>query len=121
MRVARTGVSRERVFRPLVSSRWQRIRSTAGQRAVRGPSVTAAQDERMVTVQELADEAVFARELGEQLSLVYSGAVPPERVRACVAREVHEMRGVCADRGRFGRLVESNVRRKLALYAARPS
>jgi hypothetical protein len=75
----------------------------------------------MVTVQELADEAVFARELGEQLSLVYSGAVPPERVRACVARDVHEMRGVCADRGRFGRLVESNVRRKLALYAARPS
>jgi len=75
----------------------------------------------MVTVQALADEALFARELGDQLSLVYSGAVPPDRVRACVAREVHEMRGMCSDRRRFGRLVESSVRRKLAMYAARPS
>lgn len=74
----------------------------------------------MVAVQALVDEAAFARELSEQLSLGYSGAVPPDRVRACVVREVHEMRGICDDRERFCRLIESHVRRKLAMFAARP-
>jgi hypothetical protein len=37
-----------------------------------------------------------------------------------VAREVHEMRGICEDRERFCRLIESHVRRKLAMFAARP-